>query len=68
MVPTQGGTPEDGAWIRLHSEGVEWLGRNWAEVACTVAAGRRAAGQELPEEGRSGADHGLESGALNEVG
>ena len=68
MVPAQGGTPEDGAWIRPHSAGVEWLGRNWAETAYVGTAGRKTVGQELPGRWGSGAATGRSPGVVSDIG
>jgi hypothetical protein len=46
MVRVQGGTPEDRVRVLAHSEGVEWLGRNWAETTFTGAADGRTFGDE----------------------
>jgi len=67
MVPAQRGTPEDGARIRSHSGGVEWLGRNWAEAGY-VGIDRKAADQELLGGRGSGAATGWSPGVLNKVG
>jgi DNA repair photolyase len=55
-------TERDAAWIRSHSEGVKWLGKNRAEAACTGAARQKGCWSGTARGRGSGAGHAPESG------